>query len=41
MNKMLLELEDFRYTVSINLNIVYYHIQLIGDAPNLYTNILP
>ena len=33
-NEMLLELECFKYSTSIDLKIRYYHNQLIEDASN-------
>ena len=37
---MLLKLEVFRYAKSFDLNMGYYHIQLIKNASNLCTFIL-
>ena len=37
---MLLELECFQYSMSLDLNIGYYHIQIIKNASNLCTIIL-
>ena len=38
---MLLNLEVFQYTTSLDLNIGYYHIRLINQASNLCTIIIP
>ena len=38
---MLLKLEDFQYAMSLDLNMGYYHIQLIKNASNLCIIILP
>ena len=40
-NEMLLELEGFQYAISLDLNMVYYHIKLSEKASNLCTIILP
>ena len=40
-NKMLLKLEGFQYAMSLDLNMVYCHIQLSENASNLCTIILP
>ena len=40
-NEMLFKLEGFQYAISIDLNMVYYHIQLRKNASNLCTIILP
>ena len=40
-NAILLKLEVFQYTMSIDLNMNYYHIQLTEDARKLCTIILP
>ena len=37
---MLLKLEGFQYTTSIDLNMVYFHIQLSGNESNLCTIII-
>ena len=34
-NEMLLKLEGFQYDTSLDLNMGYYHIQLIENASNL------
>ena len=38
---MLLKLEGFQYATSIDLNMRYYHIQLIKNVSNLCTIIIP
>ena len=40
-NKMLLKLEGFQYATSLNLKMIYYHIQLSYNTSNLCTIILP
>ena len=40
-NKMLLKLEGFRYSKSIDLNMGYYDIRLRKNASNLCTIIIP
>ena len=40
-NEMLLKLEGFQYTTSLDLNIGYYHIQLSENSSNLCVIILP
>ena len=40
-NEMLLKLEGFQYAMSHDLNMVYYHIQLIKDASNLCKIVFP
>ena len=40
-NEMLLEMEGFQHTISLDLNIRYYHIKLNEDANNLCIIILP
>ena len=40
-NEMLLKLEGFQYATSLDLNMGYYHIQIIENASNLCTIILP
>ena len=39
--EMLLNLEDFQYAMSLDLNMGYYHISLIKQASNICTIILP
>ena len=39
-NEMLLKLEGFKYDVSLDLNMGYYHIKLRENASNLCTIIL-
>ena len=39
--EMLLKLEGFKYTTSLDLNMGYYHIRLSDQASNLCTIILP
>ena len=39
-NEMLLKLEGFQYVASLDLNMVYYHIQLRDNESNLCTIIL-
>ena len=39
-NEMLLKLEGFQYAMSLDLNIVYYHIQLIKTQVT-YVQLLP
>ena len=39
-NEMLIKLEGFQYYASLDLNMVYYHIQVTEDASNLCTVIL-
>ena len=39
-NEMLLKLKGFQYAKSLDLNIGYYHIQLIENTSNLCTIIL-
>ena len=41
LNEMLLKLEGFKYARSLGLNMGYYHIQLIKNASDLCTIILP
>ena len=41
MREILLNLEGFQYTMSLYLNMGYYHICLIKEASNLCTTILP
>ena len=40
-NKMLLKLESFQYDTSLELDMGYYHIQVINTTSNLCTIILP
>ena len=40
-NEMLLKLEVFQYATSLDLNMVYYHIQLIENTINLCRIIIP
>ena len=40
-NVMLLKLEVFQYATYLDLNMVYYHIQLTKDANNLCKIIIP
>ena len=40
-NEMLLELEGFQFSTSLDLNIGYYHIRLSKNASNLCTIIIP
>ena len=40
-NEMLFKLEVYQYVTSLDLNMEYYHIQLIENASNLCTIILP
>ena len=40
-NKMLLKLEYFQYTKSIDLNMGYYHIRITKDSSNLCIIIIP
>ena len=40
-NEMLLKLEGFKYATYLDLNMVYYHIQINEDAINLCTIIFP
>ena len=40
-NEMLLKFEGFQYAMSLDLNVVYYHIQLNKNASKLCTIILP
>ena len=40
-NETLLKLEGFQYDTSLDLNKGYYHIQLIKNASNLCTIIIP
>ena len=40
-NEMVLRLEDFKYDISFDLNMVYYHIWLIKNASNICIIILP
>ena len=40
-NEMLFKLESFQYATSLDLNMVYYHIQLRKNASNFCTIILP
>ena len=40
-NKTLLKLEGFQYATSLDLNMVYYHIQLSENAGKLCTIVLP
>ena len=40
-NEMLLNLLVFQYDMSLDLNNVYYHMQLTEDKGNLYEIILP
>ena len=39
-NGMLLKIEGFKYAASLDLNMVYYHIQLSENASNFCTVIL-
>ena len=39
-NEILLKLEGSQYAMSLDLNIIYHHIQLTEDASNLCKNIL-
>ena len=39
--EMLLNLEDFQYAMSLDLNMGYYHIHIIDQASNLCTINLP
>ena len=38
---MLLKLDDFQYDMSLDLNMVYYYIQLTEELRNLYMTIIP
>ena len=40
-NKMLLKLEGFPYATSLDLKMIYYHIQISYNTSNLCTIILP
>ena len=40
-NKMLLKLDGFQYAMSLDLNMVYYHIRITEYASNLCTIINP
>ena len=40
-NGILLKLEGFQYTTSLDLNMRYYHIQHSENASNLCTIIIP
>ena len=40
MNEMLLKLEGFQYTTSIDLNMAFYHIRLSKNTSNLCTVII-
>ena len=40
-NEMLLKSEGFKYAMSLNLNMGYYHTRLSENASNLCTIILP
>ena len=40
-NEIILKLEGFKYTMLLDLNMGYYHIQLTEDVSNLCTIILP
>ena len=40
-NGMLLKLEGFRYVMTLNLNMGYYHIRLSENASNLCRIVLP
>ena len=40
-NETLLKMEDFQYSPSLDLDIVYYHIQLSENSNTLCTIILP
>ena len=40
-NEIILKLEGFKYTMLLDLNMGYYHIQLTEDVNNLCTIILP
>ena len=40
-NEMLLKLEGFRYAMSLELNLRYYHIRLREQAINLCRTIIP
>ena len=40
-NEILSKLEYFQYSISLNLNMGYYHIQLTEDASNLCPIIIP
>ena len=40
-NEILLKLEGFQYSMSLDLNIGYYHIRLSENATNLCMVILP
>ena len=40
-NEMLLKLEGFKYAMSLDLNMGYYHIQIIENTSNLCMVILP
>ena len=40
-NEVLLKLEGFKYDISLDLNMGYYHIWLSADASNLCMIILP
>ena len=40
-NEMLLKWDGFQYATSLHLNMGYYHIQIIKNASNLCTTILP
>ena len=39
--EMILNLEGFQYTTSLDLNMRYYNIRLREEASNLFTIILP
>ena len=40
-NEMLLKLEGFKYAMSLDLNMGYYHIQLSNNTSNLCKIIIP
>ena len=40
-NEILFKLEGFQFTLSLDLNMGYYNIQLSKNASNLFTIIIP
>ena len=40
-NEILLKLDGSKYAISLDLNMEYYHIQIIEEASNLCTIIIP
>ena len=40
-NEMLFKLEGFQYATSLDLNMVYYHIQLGQNSSNLCKIVIP